>query len=137
MSERIRSMQLGVDKVLALEARVAELEAELELEKKAANHWFDEANKNHNTIIKELETENAKLKEGLDRLVRIYNERTDEVDKVREERNEAEYEAVELRAENARLRRYYEIAEEIRVTINNALAFRIDDLDAARTEVDK
>lgn len=137
MSERIRSMQLGVDKVLALEARVAELEAELELEKKAANHWFDEANKNHNTIIKELETENAKLKEGLDRLVRIYNERTDEVDKVREERNEAEYEAIELRAENARLRRYYEIAEEIRVTINNALAFRIDDLDAARTEVDK
>lgn len=28
MSERIRSMQLGVDKMLALEARIAELEAE-------------------------------------------------------------------------------------------------------------
>lgn len=43
----------------------------------------------------------------------------------------------ELEAENAKLRRYYEVAEEIRVTVNNTLAFRIDDLDAARAEVDK
>lgn len=44
MSERIRSMQLGVDKVLALEARVAELKAEnAKLRKcvKAGDNYID------------------------------------------------------------------------------------------------
>lgn len=43
----------------------------------------------------------------------------------------------ELEAANAKLRRYFETAEEIRVTVANTLAFRLDDLDAARAEVDK
>ena len=94
MSERIRSMQIGVDKVLALEARVAELEADIQL------------------ITAPAESTGGVFLALKSRVS-------------------------ELEAENAKLRRYYEIAEEIRVTINNALAFRIDDLDAARTEVDK